>query len=69
MRIFTDLNLHGNTPLRVQPGLGEWGPAEVASTRKKKHARILWILAFIAIIAALFFLGHYAYAMVMNSGS
>ena len=41
-RIFCNLNLHGATPPRVQPLLGEWGPAKVPTTKQKKRMRI-WV--------------------------
>ncbi|PID50858.1 MAG: hypothetical protein CR980_01465 [Propionibacteriales bacterium] len=53
MRIFTDLNLNGDTPLRVRPGLGEWGPQKAVTTRKKKRARILAIVFFIVAFTVL----------------
>ena len=42
LKIFSNLNLHGATPPRVQPALGEWGPLKVPSTKQKKRMRI-WV--------------------------
>ena len=69
VRIFTDLNLHAKTPIRVQPGLGEWGPTEVMTTRRKKRTRILWVLAFIVVLVALFIFGHSVYDAIMGTGA
>jgi hypothetical protein len=66
--VLTDLNLHGDTPVRVQPQIGEWGPAEVPSTRRKRLTRWLWGSAFVAVSAALFAFGHWVYGIVMTSG-
>lgn len=57
MRYTSDLNLNGSTPLRVQPGVGEWGPAEVPSTRWKKWQRVLVPIVVVAIAVGVFFLG------------
>ena len=63
-RIFSNLNLHGATPPRVQPTLGEWGPIKVPSTKQKKRMRIWVSLAFLAAVTALFLLGHYFYKIL-----
>ena len=69
MRIFTNLSLHGTTPLRAQPGVGEWGPSSVQTTRRKHRTRWMWIAAFIVVLAALFLFGYVAYGMIMSSGT
>ncbi len=46
-KIFSDLNLNGTTPVQVRPHLGDWGPELVPSTRSKKRARWLVVLAFV----------------------
>ena len=61
MRIFTDLNLNGTTPARVQPKVGEWGPLLVPTTRAKKRMRIWVALAFVLAVTALFLLGWFFY--------
>ncbi|MDR0848014.1 MAG: hypothetical protein LBN10_03050 [Propionibacteriaceae bacterium] len=68
MKIFTDLNLHENTPVRVQPQTGEWGPTQVMSTGSKKRARILWPVGFVAAATALFVFGHWIFGIIMNVG-
>ena len=69
VRIFTNLSLHGTTPLRAQPGVGEWGPDSVQPTRRKRLNRWLWISAFVAVIAILFIFGYAVYGMIMSSGT
>lgn len=65
-RIFSDLNLNGDTPVRVQPLLGEWEPQRVPRTSEKKKARISVSVAFAAIVVALFFLGNFFYKTLMG---
>ena len=69
MGIFTDLSLHGDTPLRVQPETGEWGPVGVQPTRRKRHARWLWPVVFVVIAVALFWFGYWVYGLIMGQGS
>jgi len=69
VRIFTNLSLHGTTPLRAQPQVGEWGPSSVQSTRRKRLNRWLWVSALVIVIAALFVFGYNAYDMIMSAGS
>lgn len=63
--IFTDLNLNGRTPVRVQPKVGEWGPAGVPSTRAKKIGRILAPIAFAVVLAALSGLFYFFYRVLI----
>ena len=35
----SDLNLNVGAPPRVRPGMGEWGPQEVPTTRQKRRMR------------------------------
>jgi len=69
VRVFTNLNLHGNTPLRIQPGVGEWGPQAAMSTRRKRRGRWLWIVAFVVVVTLLFVFGHWVYGMIMTAGT
>jgi len=69
VRIFTNLSLHGNTPLRVQPGVGEWGPQGVMPTKRKRRTRWLWVVAFVAVAAILFYFGHEVYTAIMSAGT
>ena len=61
VRIFTNLNLNGSAPTRVQPKVGEWGPQMVPTTAAKKRMRIWASLALLVAVAALFGLGYYFY--------
>jgi hypothetical protein len=67
MRIFSNLNLHGSTPPRVQPRLGEWGPVRVPTTRQKKRMRIWVGLALLAGLLAIILLGWYVYYVMTGS--
>lgn len=60
-KIFSNLNLHGRTPPRVQPSVGEWGPELVPTTKSKKRQRIWVSLALFATMLAIFLLGWYVY--------
>jgi hypothetical protein len=66
-KIFSNLNLHGGTPPRVQPILGEWGPEKVPTTRAKKRMRIWVGLALLAGMVAIFLLGWYVYCAMTGS--
>ncbi|MDR2973519.1 MAG: hypothetical protein LBV00_02220 [Propionibacteriaceae bacterium] len=68
MRVFTDLNLNADTPLRIQPESGQWGPVDVQATRRKKRNRWMWVVAFVVVAALLFLFGSWVYGMIMNSG-
>jgi hypothetical protein len=67
MRVFSNLNLHGSTPPRVQPKLGEWGPEKVPTTRQKKRMRIWVPLALLAGLLAIFLLGWLVYFLMTGS--
>lgn len=60
----SNLNLNAGAPPRVQPRLGEWGPREVPSTRRKKRMRWWTVLALLGIIALLFGYGYYVYLQI-----
>lgn len=64
--MFSDLNLNGAAPVRVQPQLGEWEPKRVPTTRQKKKARITVSIAFVATVVALFLLGDFFYKTLMG---
>lgn len=66
-RFFSDPDLHGDTPQRVRPRLGEWGPALVPSTRSKRRLRVGVSVAFLTallVLAATW----WAFYRVMTSG-
>ncbi len=65
-QLFSDLNLNGDSPVRVQPGIGEWGPVRVPSTAEKKMARITVTTVTISITVALWFLGRFFYRALMG---
>lgn len=67
MRIFSNLNLNGRSPARVQPKVGEWGPQLVPTTAAKMRMRIWASLALVLGIAALFGLGYYFYKAITAS--
>lgn len=64
MRVFSNLNLDGQAPLRAQPGRGEWGPTGVPTTRWKKAQRIIVPILVVAIAVGLFFLGRMFYLIL-----
>ena len=66
-KIFSDLNLNGATPPRVQPKIGEWGPAKVPSTKQKKRMRIWVGLVLLGAMIAIFLLGWYVYHAMTGS--
>ena len=67
MNIFSNLNLNGATPPRVQPALGDWGPEMLPSTRSKKRMRIWVGLALFGAMLAIFLLGWYVYHLMTGS--
>lgn len=64
--IFSDLNLNGDTPVRVQPNLGEWSPLRVPTTAQKKRARFTVSFAAVGAAVALFVLGDFFYKTLMG---
>ncbi|MFV0428093.1 MAG: hypothetical protein ACK5KO_01485 [Arachnia sp.] len=64
MRVFSQLNLNGATPLRAQPKVGDWGPSLVPTTRWKKWQRILVPIVAVAIAVGVFFLGRMFFLMM-----
>lgn len=48
----SDLNLNTGATPRVRPGIGEWGPMDVLTTRKKKRMRWWTILVLVGVTAA-----------------
>ena len=63
--VFSNLNLNGRTPLRVQPKVGIWGPEGVPTTRAKKRMRIWVSLAFVLAVAVITFLGYTFYKALL----
>jgi hypothetical protein len=67
VKVFSNLNLNGSTPPRVQPRLGEWGPELVPSTRQKKRMRIWVGLVLLGAMLAIVALGWYVYHAMTGS--
>lgn len=65
-RIFSDLNLNSDVPVRVQPRLGEWQPVRVPTTAQKKRVRITVLGAFAMTITGCFLLGNLFYRALMG---
>lgn len=65
-QIFSDLNLNGDAPVRVQPRVGQWEPLRVPGTAEKKRARITVTIAFVAAVVGLFLLGNFFYKVLMG---
>ncbi len=63
MRIFSDLDLSGDMPLRARPGTGK-GPRLVHSTRFKRMMRIVVPIVCTAIAVGVFLLGRMFYLML-----
>ncbi len=68
MKVFTDLDLNKDTPVRVQPEVGEWGPTEVQPTAQKKRTRWLWPVAFVLVATGLFLFGTWVFGLIMSVG-
>lgn len=66
VRVFTNLNLDGGTPLRAQPQRGDGGPLDVPSTRAKKWLRIVVPVVAVAVAVGLFFLGRHFYLLLIG---
>ena len=66
-KIFSNLNLNGPTPPRVQPVLGEWGPQNVPTTKQKRRMRIWVGLALLGGMLAIFLLGWYVYYVMTGN--
>ena len=64
---FTDLRLHGSTPARVQPVAGEWGPADVPTTRAKKRLRILVPIAFVVVAVIMAAWAYYVFTLLRGA--
>lgn len=67
VKIFSNLNLHGATPPRVQPKIGDWGPERVPTTKAKKRMRLWVSLAFVAALLAIVVVGWLIYYAMTGS--
>lgn len=64
MRVFSKLDLDGDTPLRARPRLGSWGPLRVPTTRAKRWQRVLVPIVAVGLAVGLFFLARLFYLMI-----
>lgn len=55
----SNLNLNENAPARVRPGMGEWGPTEVPTTRRKKRQRWFAVGAVLLAITVVMVYGYF----------
>lgn len=65
-RVFSDLNLNGDSPVRVRPVHGEWGPQVVRTTQQKKRQRIKVVVVFLVVLAVLIGLGYFWFKALMG---
>lgn len=57
----TNLDLNGDSSPRVRPRVGEWAPADVPTTRSKRHQRWWTIAVATLVLVAVVAFGHVAY--------
>ncbi|RXW33599.1 hypothetical protein C1706_02285 [Propioniciclava flava] len=57
----SDLDLNGDVSPRVMPVVGEWGPADVPSTRSKQRQWKLVIVAAVVALIVVTLFGYFAY--------
>ncbi|MCL1837863.1 MAG: hypothetical protein FWG47_00900 [Propionibacteriaceae bacterium] len=60
----SNLNLNEGSPPRVIPGIGEWSPVNVLSTKKKKRQRWITLAVFVVALAALTAYGYWMYTLL-----
>lgn len=60
----SDLNLNAGASPSVIPGLGEWGPSGVPSTKSKKRMRWLIVVFLVLAIAAVTALGWWLWTIL-----
>lgn len=60
----SNLDLNGDAPPTVVPGLGEWGPQGVPSTRAKRRMRWLTVGALVLVLAAVTLFGWWAWTLL-----
>lgn len=63
--LFSDLDLNGRVPSRVRPAIGEWGPADLPSTNRKRWVRLFTPIIFLVVLGVLvglaFYFGQFFY--------
>lgn len=57
----SDLDLNGAVSARVKPRVGDWAPADVPSTRRKRWQRWLVLLVCVLVLAAVLGFGAFAW--------
>lgn len=60
----SNLNLNGDASPGVVPGLGEWAPAQVPSTRAKKRMRYRVVILLLVALAAVTAFGWWIWSML-----
>ena len=60
----SNLNLNGDAAPSVIPGLGEWSPTGIPSTRAKKRLRWLVVLYLVLAATAVTLLGWWLWTML-----
>lgn len=63
---FSKVSLNGDSPLRIQPQIGEWGPQQVVSARTKLRQRALMPLLLTGVLAALCGLGTFMFVQLQT---
>ncbi|MDR1431525.1 MAG: hypothetical protein LBI99_05340 [Propionibacteriaceae bacterium] len=59
----SNLNLNEGAEPRVIPGIGEWSPRGVYTTRRKKRQRWITVFAFTGILIAVALYGYWMYTI------
>ena len=57
----SNLNLNGDASPRVRPRVGEWAPADVPTTRRKRHQRVWTIVVATLALTVVVAFGTFAY--------
>lgn len=57
----SNLNLNGDASPRVRPRVGEWAPADVPTTRRKRHQRVWTIVVAVLVLTVVVGFGTFAY--------
>lgn len=60
----SNLNLNEGAAPRVRPGLGEWGPKDVPTTRAKRRMRWIALAAVVGILGVVAGYGYWVWTLV-----
>jgi hypothetical protein len=66
-RVFTNLDLHEDVPVRARPRIGEWGPQGVPTTRSKKTSRVVVPILFLLAASAAVTLGYLVFRVIAQA--